>query len=152
MALLLAFVIVPIVEIALFVEAGGAFGLWPTLAIVLATALLGSTLLRAQGLAALGGLRQRLASGEDPGRVLADGALILVAGVLLLTPGFMTDALGLSLLVPPIRARVIAFLARRIHVVQAGRADPRRPARDQTIDGDYVDVTADRAEGEKRDP
>ena len=81
-------VAVPIIEIALFIQVGGAIGMWPTLAIVVLTALAGTILLRSQGLATLNTLQNSVASGQNPMEPIAHGALILIAGVLLLTPGF----------------------------------------------------------------
>ena len=95
--LLLAFVITPIVEIAVFIQIGGEIGLWPTLAIVVITAMAGTALLRAQGLATFAGAQESLARGEFPVRQVFDGACLLVAGALLLTPGFVTDGIGLAL-------------------------------------------------------
>src|SRR5210317_484928 len=103
MWLFVIFVVVPIVEIALFIEVGGFLGLWPTLAIVVLTALAGSALLRSQGFATLETLQNNLRTGGDPINPIAHGALILVAGVLLLTPGFFTDSVGLSLMIPQVR-------------------------------------------------
>ena len=94
MRLFLLLVLVPIIEIALFIEVGGWIGTWPTIGIVILTALVGSILLRQQGIAALTDVQGRLERGENPGRMLAEGAMILVAGVLLLTPGFFTDGMG----------------------------------------------------------
>lgn len=143
--------VVPLIEIALFIQVGGLIGLWPTIAIVIATAAIGTALLRRQGLAALGELQARLSQGRDPGATLAHGALILVAGVLLLTPGFFTDAVGFALLVPPVRAGLIAALAQRITVVhmqrQAARHQAHGPHGPQTVEGEYEDVTASMAPG-----
>ena len=140
MPLFLLFVAIPIIEIALFIEVGGWLGLWPTLAIVILTAFLGTLMLRRQGLQALANLQGRMAAGENPGQLLADGALILVAGVLLLTPGFFTDAVGFLLLVPGVRSRVIVALARQVRVktAQAHHADTnwQRPG-EQTVDGEW---------------
>ncbi len=119
MWLFLLFVGVPILEIALFIKVGGAIGLWPTLAIVVLTALAGSVLMRTQGLMTLARLHEALQRGENPADPLAQGAMILVAGVLLLTPGFFTDTVGLLLLLPPVRRALIAWAAR--HVVATGR-------------------------------
>ena len=136
MWLFLIFVGVPILEIALFIQVGGVIGLWPTLAIVILTALAGTFLMRLQGLQALSRLRQSLATGGDPVGPIAHGALILVAGMLLLTPGFFTDAVGLSLLVPPVRETLIRRGASKVTVQAAGFArastgrrpqDPGRP-------------------------
>ena len=90
MWLLILFIAVPIIEIGLFIQVGGFIGFWPTIAIVILTALLGSTLLRSQGMTALGNLQSSVGAGENPMGHIAHGALILVAGVVLLTPGFFT--------------------------------------------------------------
>jgi len=146
MWLFLAFVLVPIVEIALFIQVGGAIGLWPTLAIVILTAIAGTILVRTQGLATLAELQRSLQGEGDPTRAIAHGALILAAGLLLLTPGFFTDATGFSLLIPPVRSALIrwgaARFAGRIVTVQSQRSQARAPASD-TIDTDYEDVTED---------
>jgi len=113
MWLFLVLVAVPIVEIGLFIELGGLLGLWPTLAIVVATALIGSILLRTQGLSTIEELKRRAESGQNPAGPMAHGALILVAGLLLLTPGFFTDGIGFLLMVPPVRSVIIRWLAMR---------------------------------------
>jgi UPF0716 protein FxsA len=146
MPIFLLLVAVPIIEIALFIEIGGWLGLWPTIGIVILTAAIGTVLLRIQGLATLGELQRRLASGEDPSATLAHGAMILVAGVLLLTPGFFTDAIGFLLLTPPVRAAAIRFARRRMTLVRAGvhmsgamhrgAAGPG-PVDENTVDGEY---------------
>lgn len=148
MWLFLAFAAVPIIEIGLFIEVGGWLGLWPTIGIVILTAVTGSFLMRTQGLSTLAELKGKMGRGEDPSALLAHGALILVAGILLLTPGFFTDAVGLSLLLPPVRAAVISRLAGRVAVmaVRTGgagggfRAGPG-PAGGGVVDGEYEDVT-----------
>lgn len=99
----LLFVAVPIVEIAVLIEVGGAIGVWNTIALVILTAIAGTALLRIQGLATLARVQDSLARDTFPASALFDGACLLVAGVLLLTPGFVTDALGLVLFVPPFR-------------------------------------------------
>jgi UPF0716 protein FxsA len=141
MILFFLLVAVPIIEIALFIQVGGWLGLWPTIGIVILTAAIGTLLLRIQGLATLGELQRRLAAGEDPSATLAHGAMILVAGVLLLTPGFFTDAVGFLLLTPPVRAAAIRFArSRMVHVqtdVRAGGGLYRGPAGPGTVDGDY---------------
>ncbi|MEM1276118.1 MAG: FxsA family protein [Pseudomonadota bacterium] len=144
-----ALVAVPIIEIALFIEVGGWLGLWPTIGIVILTALIGTLLLRQQGFAALADLQGRLNQGRDPRDALAHGALILIAGLVLLTPGFFTDALGFLLLVPPVRSALIRNIQMRfqVHGMQAsmqtgmhGGMQQSAPG-DSTIDGDYVDIT-----------
>jgi UPF0716 protein FxsA len=136
MPLFLILVAVPLIEIALFVTVGGWLGLWPTLGLVVLGALAGTLLIRAQGAAALTRLQSAAAGGGDLGGPLADGAALVVAGMLLVMPGFLTDALGLALMVPGIRQRVVAGAARRM----AGRATmvrPGRPARDAPIDAEF---------------
>lgn len=137
MWLLLIFIAVPIIEIALFIQVGGAIGLLPTLAIVFLTAIVGTSLMRYQGLQTLAKLQNQIAAGSDPTGPIAHGALILVAGILLLTPGFFTDAVGLLLLVPTLRGRLIAWGAARITVktVGFGRSGPRGASRGNPVEG-----------------
>ncbi|MFQ5567355.1 MAG: FxsA family protein, partial [Paracoccaceae bacterium] len=147
MPIFLLLVAVPIIEIALFIEVGGWLGLWPTLAVVVLTAAIGAVLLRAQGLATLGELQRRLGAGEDPSSTLAHGAMILIAGILLLTPGFFTDGVGFLLLTPPVRAAAIRFARSRltqVHVgVHMGAGVHRGPAGPGTVDGEYEVVDPD---------
>jgi UPF0716 protein FxsA len=145
MWLFILFVAVPIIEIALFIQVGGWIGLWATLAIVVLTAALGTVLVRAQGLQTLRTLQSNVERGGDPMGPIAHGALILLAGVLLLTPGFFTDAVAVALLIPPVRAAVIRWGAARITVVAAGsvyrsrRSGPRPggPGRAETVEAEY---------------
>jgi UPF0716 protein FxsA len=106
--LLLLFLLVPLVDLALLVTVGERIGLLPTVGIVVLTAVAGSWLARREGMAAWRRVQQKLATGGVPGPELIDGVVILVAGTLLLTPGFLTDVVGLLGLFPPTRA-----LARR---------------------------------------
>ena len=126
MRLLLAFIVVPLIEIALFIQVGGLIGLWPTLAIVLLTAVLGSWLVRSQGRAALEQLRGSLRGLRDPSEPLAHGAMILFSGALLLTPGFFTDALGFALLIPGVRAAILREVSRRVNVTRVVMGEPPR--------------------------
>lgn len=105
MALLLlaAFILVPLIEIGLFIEVGGWIGLWPTLGLIILTAVVGTALLRQQGLATLRRAQSQMDAGQVPTKELFDGACLLIGGLLLLTPGFFTDAVGFLLLMPPIR-------------------------------------------------
>ena len=149
------FVAIPILEIALFIQVGGLIGLGWTLLIVIATALAGTYLVRSQGALALGQVRQSLETLRDPTEPLAHGAMILVAGVLLLTPGFFTDTLGFALLLPPMRRRVFRYLARHFEVrMQTRQARPQpgpRPARGDVIEGEYSEV-GDRDPNAPREP
>lgn len=125
MALLVAlFIVVPIVEIYFIVKVGELIGVWPTIALLIADAVLGSLLLRHQGRGAWRRFNAALAERRFPGREVADGALILIGGTLLLTPGFVTDVFGAILLIPPTRAIVRrllrAYAARRFTIVSVG--------------------------------
>ncbi|MGF1752587.1 membrane protein FxsA [Vibrio makurazakiensis] len=102
--LLLLFIFVPIIEIGLFIQVGGFLGLWPTIALVLVTAFVGASLVRSQGIQTLMSVQGRLQQGEMPAQQILEGVMLAVAGVLLLTPGFMTDALGMLVLLPAPRA------------------------------------------------
>jgi UPF0716 protein FxsA len=152
MWLFLIFVGVPILEIALFIQVGGAIGIWATLAIVVLTALAGTTLMRIQGMQALSKLQRSIEQGGNPVGPIAHGALILVAGVLLLTPGFFTDAVGLALLIPPVRDFLIRYGASKVTVQAATFVNARRsngpPAAD-AIDAEYeiIDDPVERAPG-----
>lgn len=113
-AFLLIFIALPMLEIALLIKTGQLIGFWPTVGIVIATAVLGTTLLRQQGFRVLGRISADVAAGKTPLEPIADGAMILVAGGLLLAPGILTDCLGLALLIPPVRAGVRHFIFRRL--------------------------------------
>lgn len=141
MWLFFLFLAVPLIEIALFIQVGGLIGLWPTLGIVVLTAILGTWLVRSQGLAEINRLRSSFQDLRDPTEPLAHGAMILVSGALLLTPGFFTDAVGFALLMPPVRQAILRYLRKRIRVetFEYG-ASPPAPGPD-VIDGDYEDVT-----------
>ena len=116
MFLLLLFIGVPLIEIALFIQVGGLIGLWPTLAIVILTALIGTHLVRSQGLATLARVQNSIQTINDPTEPLAHGAMILFAGALLLTPGFFTDAFGFLLLTPKFRSYVFNMLRERMAI------------------------------------
>ncbi|EGQ7979170.1 membrane protein FxsA [Vibrio cholerae] len=98
--LLFLFIAVPVIEIALFIQVGGVLGVWPTIALVLLTAIVGASLVRSQGLQTLLTVQQRLAQGQLPAQQILEGVMLAVAGVLLLTPGFFTDILGMLVLLP----------------------------------------------------
>ncbi|MGZ9809143.1 FxsA family protein [Pseudoroseicyclus sp. H15] len=147
MWLFAAFLAVPIIEIALFIQVGGLIGLWPTLAIVVITALLGTYLVRREGARAINDLKRSFNELRDPSEPLAHGAMILVSGALLLTPGFFTDACGFALLVPQVRRFVFKHVRERV-VAQSftyGTAqpqhDPRAPQSGDIIDADFEEVT-----------
>jgi len=147
MWLFLVLVGVPIIEIGLFIELGGLLGLWPTLAIVIITAFLGSVLLRTQGLSTLEELRRTAETGQSPAGPMAHGALILAAGLLLLTPGFFTDSIGFLLMVPAIRSLVIRWLVTRAQMKIYASAANSQQAPDDIIDADY-EVVDDETAGD----
>lgn len=97
------FIGIPLIEIYLFIEVGGWIGVWPTIALVIVTAFIGTSLLRQQGLATLARAQAEIREDRLPLREIFNGFCLLVGGVLLLTPGFLTDALGFALLIPPLR-------------------------------------------------
>ncbi|WP_296765456.1 FxsA family protein [Sediminimonas sp.] len=164
MWLFVAFVTIPIIEIALFIQVGGAIGTMPTLAIVILTAVLGTWLMRTQGRLAIGNLERSFSEMRDPTEPLAHAAMILVAGVLLLTPGFFTDAVGLGLLIPAVRSAVFLFLRARVRVHHSRRGpppggpgaaghDPREPhpaRRPEIIEGEYEIVDPQDRDGTGR--
>ncbi|MGB5866026.1 MAG: FxsA family protein [Sulfitobacter sp.] len=116
MWLLIAFILVPVIEIALFIQVGGFIGLWPTLLIVIATAVAGTYLVRSQGRMALGQLQGAFSDLRDPTEPLVHGAMILFSGALLLTPGFFTDAVGFALLIPAVRQATFQAIRARINI------------------------------------
>ena len=156
----LLFLVIPVIEISLFILVGQNIGVWPTIAIVLATALIGATLVRRQGLQTLARLRTQVERNEMPAKTIAEGAAILVAGLLLVTPGFLTDTIGFSLLVPPVRRGLIDKLGRNlmrfVRVVDVGgapRGGPRGPARGPTvIEGEAIDVTPEPSRPDPNSP
>ncbi len=127
--LLFLFIAVPVIEIALFIQVGGVLGVWPTIALVLLTAIVGASLVRSQGLQTLLTVQQRLAQGQLPAQQILEGVMLAVAGVLLLTPGFFTDILGMLVLLPAPRAYLAKLLMSRvvvgnIHASGAGFEQP----------------------------
>ena len=105
---------VPILEIVVFILVGGQIGVFPTLGMILLTAILGSILLRIQGFATLNRIQQKAELGELPGEDLVNGVMIMIAGVLLLTPGFVTDTIGFLLFFPPFRTFLWSSLASKV--------------------------------------
>lgn len=151
---------VPLIEIYLFVEVGGWIGTWPTIGLVVATAIAGSVMLRAQGARVMQRAQEKLAQGEPPVTDLLDGIGLLLAGALLLTPGFLTDAVGFAMLLPAVRhwlaatiwAQMKARGSVRMHGHEAGGrpggAGPR--GADRVIDGEFETVHPDPASSRHR--
>ncbi|MFV0336355.1 MAG: FxsA family protein [Tropicimonas sp.] len=147
MPLLLLFILIPLIEITLFIQLGSILDLgWILLGVVL-SAVLGSWLVRQQGRGVLAQLQQSLNQLDDPTEPLAHGAMLILSGALLITPGFFTDTLGFLLLIPKVRERVFRWLRARVVLhssVNINRARTTRPARPggsaDVIDGDFTEI------------
>ncbi|MDE0236470.1 MAG: FxsA family protein [bacterium] len=111
--LVLLFIAVPLVELYVIVETARSIGTLETIGLLIVVSVVGAWMVKAQGLAVLWRVRSKLGEGVMPGRELVDGALVLLAGALMLTPGFVTDAVGLLLLFPPTRMAIRPFIIRR---------------------------------------
>nr|WP_272213376.1 FxsA family protein [Marinicella sp. W31]MDC2879329.1 membrane protein FxsA [Marinicella sp. W31] len=120
MPLLIAIILFPFVEIAGFIVVGRAIGLFPTLGLIILTAIIGAILLRVQGFGVMQRLNTDVRDGGDPGRELVHGAMIVLAGILLLIPGFVTDILGFLLFIPPFRDFVWRRISKNMVVVSQG--------------------------------
>jgi UPF0716 protein FxsA len=152
--LVLIFIVVPVAEIYVIVKVGEAIGVLPTIALLVLDSFLGAALLRSQGRAAWARFNEALARGKIPAREVLDGAMVILGGAFLITPGFITDVIGALLLIPPSRAifrGIVARLAlsRASFVVRtvgwgAGRATgagrPREPTRDYDYEGTAQEV------------
>ncbi|MEP2828519.1 FxsA family protein [Parvibaculum sp.] len=112
--LFLLFIAVPLIEIAIFIKVGGAIGVWPTVGIVLATAFIGATLLRVQGLTTWRRAEEAMRRGEPPVAEMLDGVFLFAAALLMVTPGLFTDCIGFALLIAPFRRAIGRYAARRI--------------------------------------
>lgn len=112
--LLLLFILVPILELGIFLALGDTLGTAWTLAIIIITGILGAALTKSQGGKALANFQEALAHGKMPHREMVDGLLILIAGAVLLTPGFLTDTVGFLLLLPPVRAALRTVLTSKL--------------------------------------
>lgn len=162
--LIALFIVVPIAELYVIIKVGELIGVFPTLILLLADAVLGSWLLKHQGRGAWRRFNEALAARRFPGREVVDGALIIVGGTLLLTPGFLTDIVGAFLLIPPTRAIARRLLKRftigRFAVVSVGGPGPftrpaggpgpnggdSRPSRDYDFEGTAEEVPSEGGE------
>jgi len=147
-AVLVAFLVVPILELWVLIQVGRAIGVGWTLLLLVADSVLGTWLIKREGTRAYAALRDSLQGGRMPHRELADGALIVLAGALMLSPGFVTDVFGVLLLLPvtrPIGRRVLTSLvARRVTTVVTGQAGRRTdespgPGDDSVVRGEVID-------------
>ncbi len=156
-----AFIVVPVVEITLFLKVGSLIGIPATIGLILLTAIAGTMLVRSQGLEVLSKIRSSAERGEAPVEALVQGACVLAAGLLLLTPGFATDTVGFALLIPPVRSFMVRKVWKMIepHVVtttvRQTRWHQERPSSDasaQVIEGEAVEVdeeTGDNGRGNR---
>lgn len=154
--MLLIFIGVPVLEIAVFIQAGDLIGLWPTIAVVLLTGIAGTILLRIQGFGVIRRIQEQSAAGKAPVFEMFEGFCLFAAGLLLLTPGFVTDGFGFLLFLPPVRRMIARWIAARVQVRGAGAfhfstgpggGGPHHsgPAGDggTVIDGEYQKVDRD---------
>jgi len=140
----LLFLLIPLIEIYLLVQVGGLIGVGWTIFLVILTAIIGAALVRRQGVSTLARLRAGMDRGELPALEMLEGAVILLAGALLLTPGFFTDTIGFACLIPPLRRQLLAQALARGMIHTAG---PRGPGgqpppagggdRRRTLEGEY---------------
>jgi UPF0716 protein FxsA len=142
--LLLLLIIVPIAEIALIIQVGEWIGVWWTIALLLADAVLGSLLLRSQGRAVWRRFSEAVSEGRIPHREVVDGVLVIFGGALMLAPGFITDVFGALFLAPPTRALMRRLLVRRAALRIVGTAMPPRNGRPSDVEATAVDVDPDR--------
>jgi UPF0716 protein FxsA len=136
--LFLLFLLVPLLEIYLLIQVGGFIGALPTVGAVVFTALLGAVLVKVQGLATVNRAQEALRQGAVPALEVFEGVLLLLAGALLLTPGFFTDALGFLALVPPLRRVLFVTLSKRVVVRHMGPGRGPGPGDGpRVIEGEY---------------
>lgn len=147
MGLLILFGLIglPLAEIAAFVAVGGRIGVLATLALVVLTFLAGLVVLRLQGLTMAVEVRQALARDELPGRALFDGACRVLAGLLLMLPGFVSDGIAVLLLLSPVRSLLFGWIARRISAHGSIHVHRSRYGRGTVIEGEYDEVDPEAA-------
>ncbi len=134
----------PLIEIAVLIQVGGWLGLWPTLGLIVLTAIAGTWMLRRQGFAVLTRAQSQLEAGTVPLAEVFEGFCLVIAGALLLTPGFVTDAIGGALLLPPVRTWLYGALGERFR----NAAMPKRgaaPGRGPVVEGDFERVNPEKA-------
>ncbi len=136
--LLLVFLVVPIVELAVIVQVGQSIGTLPTIGLLIVMSVVGAWLMKREGLGVLRRAQRQVRSGRVPTREVADGFLIVFGGALMLTPGFLSDLVGVALLLPPVRAVVRPVLLARLQVMAlgatVGRSQRRGPGGPDVID------------------
>ncbi len=118
--LLLAILSLPLIEIAVLIFVGSNIGVFPTIGLIIFTGFLGVMLLRIQGFAVLARIRSEMDRGQIPDKSMADAAMIALAGVFLIVPGFVSDIIGILLFLPPVRALIRAAIGKRVKIVRTG--------------------------------
>ncbi len=142
--LFLGFLLVPLIEIGLFIVLGQTIGLWPTLLGVIVTAVIGSWIIRSQGLSLISDIQRHMRAGVLPAQQLFEGLMIGIAGALLLTPGYFTDTIGFLLLVPPLRVLVYNWLKTRIRVETVTGGSTYTSSTYRPVEEDVVDLDDDK--------
>ena len=134
------FIGVPLIEIYLFIQIGGIIGALPTVLLVIVTAIVGVSLLRAQGFQTMAKFQQEVSTGQLPATTMLEGVALIFGGALLLTPGFLTDAIGFLCLVPITRRTIITWLIKNMTVTSSGfysQSYSSRPRDPDVIEGEY---------------
>ncbi len=152
---LLLFLAIPAAEIYLFIEVGGQIGTWPTITMIFGTAVIGGAILRYQGRQMIERAREQVARREMPVAEIAQGAVLVVAALLLLTPGFITDAFGALLLIPVLRRLVLGLLLLAIRARLRDKTRPAGPgggaATGKVIDGEFEDISSSQGPDDSQD-
>ena len=137
------FIGVPLIEIYLFITLGGLIGALPTVLLVVVTALIGVSLLRAQGFSTMAKFQQEVSTGQLPASTMLEGVALILGGALLLTPGFLTDTIGFLCLIPLTRQTIIAWLIKNMKVTSSGvygagpYSGPSTPNDPNVIEGEF---------------
>ena len=150
MWLLLLFILIPLLEIWLFILLGGFIGIYPTLFIILLTAILGTFLVKTQGVNVLKEIQSKFNELENPTEPIVHGAMILFAGALLLTPGFFTDTVGFLLLLPKVRRAAFLWLRNKVNLVKY--SSPERSGGDKNKYSDIEVTDYKEVEPEEKSP
>lgn len=151
MPFLILFILIPLAEVYVFLNVSEEIGILKTLLLCVVTAIIGGTLVKIQGLETLVKARQRLMSGDIPLDSLFDGICLIIAGGLLLIPGFVTDAMGFSLLIPPFRKFLRRYLSRYSAFKMGISSPPANNPKGDIIEGDYEEVTKEQERLDKTD-
>ena len=135
------FIGIPLIEIYLFIKLGGLIGALPTVLLIIITALIGVSLLRAQGFNTMAKFQQEVATGQLPATTMLEGVALVFGGALLLTPGFLTDTIGFLCLIPFTRQTIIAWAIKNMKVTSSGfsSAGPTRPRDSNVIEGEIIE-------------